>query len=76
MTRYLVQQLQILILLDFRLTRVAEETIREYFEARLSLMEPIFDIACHLLCEGPDYSSEFTYKAPQNVPEGCIWRQV
>ncbi|XP_063161866.1 M-phase phosphoprotein 8 isoform X2 [Candoia aspera] len=52
------------------LTRVAEETIREYFEARLSLMEPIFDIACHLLCEGPDYSSEFTYKAPQNVPEG------
>ncbi|KAK9402427.1 M-phase phosphoprotein 8 [Crotalus adamanteus] len=52
------------------LTRVAEETIREYFEARLNLMEPIFDIACHLLCEGPDYSSEFTYKAPQNVPEG------
>ncbi|XP_070605896.1 M-phase phosphoprotein 8 isoform X2 [Erythrolamprus reginae] len=52
------------------LTRVAEETIREYFEARLNLMEPVFDIACHLLCEGPDYSSEFTYKTPQNVPEG------
>ncbi|XP_062983113.1 M-phase phosphoprotein 8 isoform X2 [Elgaria multicarinata webbii] len=52
------------------LTRVAEETIREYFETRLSLMEPVFDIACHRLCEGPDYSLEFTYKPPQNVPEG------
>ncbi|XP_060090812.1 M-phase phosphoprotein 8 isoform X2 [Heteronotia binoei] len=52
------------------LSRVAEETIREYFEARLSLMEPVFDIACHRLCEGPDYSLDFTYKPPQNVPEG------
>ncbi|XP_042313185.1 M-phase phosphoprotein 8 [Sceloporus undulatus] len=51
-------------------SRVAEDAIREYFEARLSLMEPIFDIACHRLCEGPDYSSEFTYKPPQSVPEG------
>ncbi|XP_061484591.1 M-phase phosphoprotein 8 isoform X2 [Rhineura floridana] len=49
------------------LSRVAEETIREYFEARLILMEPVFDIACHRLCEGPDYSSEFTYKPPQKV---------
>uniref|UniRef100_A0A803T4K2 M-phase phosphoprotein 8 n=1 Tax=Anolis carolinensis TaxID=28377 RepID=A0A803T4K2_ANOCA len=52
------------------LSRVAEDTIREYFEARLNLMEPVFDIACHRLCEGPDYSSEFTYKPPQTVPEG------
>ncbi|XP_033002170.1 M-phase phosphoprotein 8 isoform X2 [Lacerta agilis] len=52
------------------LSRVAEDTIREYFEARLILMEPVLDIACHRLCEGPDYSSEFTYKPPQNVPEG------
>uniref|UniRef100_A0A8D0CA49 M-phase phosphoprotein 8 n=1 Tax=Salvator merianae TaxID=96440 RepID=A0A8D0CA49_SALMN len=52
------------------LSRVAEETIKEYFEAHLILMEPIFDIACHRLCEGPDYSSEFNYKPPQNVPEG------
>ncbi|XP_054829725.1 M-phase phosphoprotein 8 isoform X2 [Eublepharis macularius] len=52
------------------LSRVAEETIREYFEARLSLMEPVFDIACHRLCEGPDYSLDFTYKPPPNVPEG------
>ncbi|XP_020657679.3 M-phase phosphoprotein 8 [Pogona vitticeps] len=52
------------------LSRVAEETIREYFEARLTLMEPVFDIACHRLCEGPDYSSEFNYKPSQNVPEG------
>ncbi|XP_077197761.1 M-phase phosphoprotein 8 isoform X3 [Paroedura picta] len=52
------------------LSRVAEETIKEYFEARLSLMEPVFDIACHRLCEGPDYSLDFTYKPPQNVPEG------
>ncbi|XP_044297707.1 M-phase phosphoprotein 8 isoform X1 [Varanus komodoensis] len=52
------------------LSRVAEETIRDYFETRLSLMQPVFDIACHRLCEGPDYSTEFTYKPPQNVPEG------
>ncbi|XP_060626955.2 M-phase phosphoprotein 8 isoform X1 [Anolis sagrei] len=52
------------------LSRVAEDTIREYFEARLNLMEPVFDIACHRLCEGPDYSSEFTYKPPQAVSEG------
>nr|XP_056714650.1 M-phase phosphoprotein 8 [Euleptes europaea] len=52
------------------LSRVAEETIREYFEARLSLMESVFDIACHRLCEGPDFSLDFTYKPPQNVPEG------
>nr|XP_028582102.1 M-phase phosphoprotein 8 isoform X1 [Podarcis muralis] len=52
------------------LSRVAEDTIKEYFEARLILMEPVLDIACHRLCEGPDYSSEFTYKPPQTVPEG------
>ncbi|XP_075418982.1 M-phase phosphoprotein 8 [Tenrec ecaudatus] len=52
------------------LSRVAEETIRDYFEARLVLLEPVFPIACHRLCEGPDFSTEFNYKPPQNIPEG------
>ncbi|XP_075598351.1 M-phase phosphoprotein 8 isoform X2 [Balearica regulorum gibbericeps] len=52
------------------LTRVAEDTIRDYFEARLALLEPVFPIACHRLCEGPDFSTDFNYKPPQNVPEG------
>ncbi|XP_021235668.1 M-phase phosphoprotein 8 isoform X2 [Numida meleagris] len=52
------------------LSRVAEDTIRDYFEARLVLLEPVFPIACHRLCEGPDFSTEFNYKPPQNVPEG------
>ncbi|KFV50632.1 M-phase phosphoprotein 8, partial [Tyto alba] len=53
-----------------RLSRVAEDTIRDYFEARLALLEPVFPIACHRLCEGPDFSTDFNYKPPQNVPEG------
>ncbi|XP_027324518.1 M-phase phosphoprotein 8 isoform X3 [Anas platyrhynchos] len=52
------------------LSRVAEDTIRDYFEARLALLEPVFPIACHRLCEGPDFSTDFNYKPPQNVPEG------
>ncbi|XP_061848154.1 M-phase phosphoprotein 8 isoform X1 [Colius striatus] len=52
------------------LLRVAEDTIRDYFEARLALLEPVFPIACHRLCEGPDFSTDFHYKPPQNVPEG------
>ncbi|XP_010592225.2 M-phase phosphoprotein 8 isoform X2 [Loxodonta africana] len=52
------------------LSRVAEETIRDYFEARLALLEPVFPIACHRLCEGPDFSTDFNYKPPQNIPEG------
>ncbi|KAM6180060.1 M-phase phosphoprotein 8 isoform 2-T2 [Erethizon dorsatum] len=52
------------------LSRVAEETIRDYFEARLALVEPVFPIACHRLCEGPDFSTDFNYKPPQNMPEG------
>ncbi|XP_012863354.1 M-phase phosphoprotein 8-like [Echinops telfairi] len=52
------------------LSRVAEETIRDYFEARLLLLELVFPIACHRLCEGPDFSTEFNYKPPQNIPEG------
>ncbi|KYO44895.1 M-phase phosphoprotein 8 [Alligator mississippiensis] len=52
------------------LSRVAEDTIRDYFEARLALLEPVFPIACHRLCEGPDFSTDFSYKPPQNVPEG------
>ncbi|XP_068037437.1 M-phase phosphoprotein 8 [Anomalospiza imberbis] len=52
------------------LLRVAEDTIRNYFETRLALLEPVFPIACHRLCEGPDFSLDFNYKPPQNVPEG------
>ncbi|XP_059673229.1 M-phase phosphoprotein 8 [Gavia stellata] len=52
------------------LSRVAEDTIRDYFEARLALLEPVFPIACHRLCEGPDFSTDFNYKPPPNVPEG------
>ncbi|KAM6438478.1 M-phase phosphoprotein 8 isoform 2-T2 [Rhynochetos jubatus] len=52
------------------LSRVAEDTIREYFEARLILLESVFPIACHRLCEGPDFSTDFTYKPPLNVAEG------
>uniref|UniRef100_A0A8C5SYZ6 M-phase phosphoprotein 8 n=2 Tax=Malurus TaxID=55806 RepID=A0A8C5SYZ6_9PASS len=52
------------------LSKVAEDTIRDYFEARLALLEPVFPIACHRLCEGPDFSMDFNYKPPQNVPEG------
>ncbi|KAM9049579.1 M-phase phosphoprotein 8 isoform 5-T5 [Megaptera novaeangliae] len=52
------------------LSRVAEETIKDYFEARLALLEPVFPIACHRLCEGPDFSMDFNYRTPQNIPEG------
>ncbi|XP_056348698.1 M-phase phosphoprotein 8 [Oenanthe melanoleuca] len=52
------------------LSRVAEDTIRNYFETRLALLEPVFPLACHCLCEGPDFSLDFYYKPPQNVPEG------
>ncbi|KFQ56626.1 PREDICTED: M-phase phosphoprotein 8, partial [Nestor notabilis] len=52
------------------LSRVAEDTIRDYFEARLALLEPVFPIACHRLCEGPDFSTDFNYRPPQNIPEG------
>ncbi|NXG41107.1 MPP8 phase, partial [Psilopogon haemacephalus] len=52
------------------LSRVAEDTIRDYFETRLVLLEPVFPIACHRLCEGPDFSTDFNYNPPQNVPEG------
>ncbi|XP_021037663.1 M-phase phosphoprotein 8 [Mus caroli] len=52
------------------LSRVAEETIRDYFESRLALLEPVFPIACHRLCEGPDFSTDFNYMPPQNMPEG------
>ncbi|XP_041489893.1 M-phase phosphoprotein 8 isoform X2 [Microtus oregoni] len=52
------------------LSRVAEETIRDYFESRLALLEAVFPIACHRLCEGPDFSTDFNYKPPQNIPDG------
>uniref|UniRef100_A0A8D3CAX8 M-phase phosphoprotein 8 n=1 Tax=Scophthalmus maximus TaxID=52904 RepID=A0A8D3CAX8_SCOMX len=51
------------------LSSVAEDAIRAYFESRLMLLEPVFPLACHRLCEGPDFSKEFVFKAlPQ--PEG------
>ncbi|XP_026768459.3 M-phase phosphoprotein 8 isoform X2 [Pangasianodon hypophthalmus] len=50
------------------LSTVAEETIRAYFETRLALLEPVFPLACHRLCEGPDFSLEFSYKPPQHTP--------
>uniref|UniRef100_A0A671RVB0 M-phase phosphoprotein 8-like n=1 Tax=Sinocyclocheilus anshuiensis TaxID=1608454 RepID=A0A671RVB0_9TELE len=49
------------------LSTVAEETIRAYFETRLALLEPVFPLACHRLCEGPDFSLEFNYKPPQHT---------
>ncbi|XP_071064298.1 M-phase phosphoprotein 8 isoform X1 [Dasypus novemcinctus] len=52
------------------LSRVAEQTIKDYFEERLTLLEPVFPIACHRLCEGPDFSTDFNYKPPQNITEG------
>ncbi|XP_033371612.1 M-phase phosphoprotein 8 isoform X2 [Parus major] len=52
-----------------KLSKVAEDTIRAYFEDRLALLEPVFPLACHRLCEGPDFSLDFNYKPPQNVPE-------
>ncbi|KAM4795459.1 M-phase phosphoprotein 8 isoform 2-T2 [Rhinophrynus dorsalis] len=52
------------------LSRVVEDAIRDYFETRLVLLEPIFPIACHRLCEGPDFSLDFNYKPPFNIPEG------
>ncbi|XP_041857144.1 M-phase phosphoprotein 8 isoform X5 [Melanotaenia boesemani] len=51
------------------LSSVAEDTIRSYFESRLVLLEPVFPLACHRLCEGPDFSLEFGFK-PQPQPEG------
>lgn len=55
--------------LSLRLSSVAEDTIRAYFESRLVLLEPVFPLACHRLCEGPDFSMEFGFKA-QPQPEG------
>ncbi|KAM3862188.1 M-phase phosphoprotein 8 [Diretmus argenteus] len=51
------------------LSSVAEDTIRAYFETRLALLEPVFPLACHRLCEGPDFFMEFGYKS-QPLPEG------
>lgn len=48
---------------------MADDTIRAYFESRLVLLEPVFPLACHRLCEGPDFSMEFGFKS-QPQPEG------
>nr|XP_046222353.1 M-phase phosphoprotein 8-like isoform X2 [Oncorhynchus gorbuscha] len=50
------------------LSNVAENTIRTYFETRLALLEPVFPLACHRLCEGPDFSLEFAYKLSPHTP--------
>ncbi|KAJ8350948.1 hypothetical protein SKAU_G00260780 [Synaphobranchus kaupii] len=50
------------------LSSVAEGTVRAYFETRLALLEPVFPLACHRLCEGPDFSLEFNYKPPPHSP--------
>ncbi|KAL2081107.1 hypothetical protein ACEWY4_022960 [Coilia grayii] len=50
------------------LSTVAEETIRAYFETRLALLEPVFPLACHRLCEGPDFSLDFNLKPPAHNP--------
>ncbi|XP_037095930.1 M-phase phosphoprotein 8 isoform X4 [Syngnathus acus] len=50
------------------LASMAEETARVYFENRLILLEPVFPLACHRLCEWPEFSTEFTYK-PQPPAE-------
>ncbi|XP_075054973.1 M-phase phosphoprotein 8 [Mixophyes fleayi] len=52
-----------------KLSRVVEDAIKDYFETRLVLLEPIFPIVCHRLCEGPDFSLDFNYKPPYNIPE-------
>ncbi|KAM4701329.1 M-phase phosphoprotein 8 [Discoglossus pictus] len=52
------------------LSRVAEDAIRDYFETRLVILEPVFPIACHRLSDGPDFSLDFNYKPPYNIPEG------
>ncbi|OCT96117.1 M-phase phosphoprotein 8 [Xenopus laevis] len=52
------------------LSRVVEDAIKDYFDTRLSLLEPIFPLACHRLCEGPDFSLDFSYKPPFTSPEG------
>ncbi|XP_057708153.1 M-phase phosphoprotein 8 isoform X3 [Corythoichthys intestinalis] len=46
------------------LSSVAEDTVRSYFENRLLLLDPVFPLACHRLCEWPDFSTEFIYKPP------------
>ncbi|XP_059820223.1 M-phase phosphoprotein 8 [Hypanus sabinus] len=52
------------------ISRVIDETIRDYFEARLSLLEPVFPVACHRLCEGPDFALDFNYKPQYSSGEG------
>ncbi|XP_041127902.1 M-phase phosphoprotein 8-like isoform X2 [Polyodon spathula] len=52
------------------LQKVAKHTIKDYFESRLALLEPVFPLACHILCEGPDFSLEFNYKPPNKTTEG------
>ncbi|KAL3055986.1 hypothetical protein OYC64_018649 [Pagothenia borchgrevinki] len=55
------------------LASVAEDAIRAYFESRLVLLEPVFPLACHRLCEGPDFSLEFGFKSqPQQEGSGII----
>ncbi|KAG2456611.1 MPP8 phase, partial [Polypterus senegalus] len=52
------------------LVSVAEEAFRDYFESRLTIIEPCFPVACHRLCEGQDFSLEFNHKPAHSVTEG------
>ncbi|KAK5860731.1 hypothetical protein PBY51_022192 [Eleginops maclovinus] len=55
------------------LSSVAEDAIRAFFESRLVLLEPVFPLACHRLCEGPDFSLEFSFKSqPQQEGSGIL----
>ncbi|XP_069495205.1 M-phase phosphoprotein 8 isoform X2 [Ambystoma mexicanum] len=51
-------------------SRVAEDTIRDYFESRLVLLDTVFPISCYRLCEGPDFALDFNYRPPHVIPEG------
>ncbi|XP_054644000.1 M-phase phosphoprotein 8 isoform X3 [Dunckerocampus dactyliophorus] len=50
------------------LSSLAKDAVQAFFETHLVLLEPIFPMACHRLCEWPEFSVEFTYK-PQSPIE-------
>ncbi|CAL9689819.1 unnamed protein product [Knipowitschia caucasica] len=55
------------------LCSVTDDVIRTYFESRLAVLEPLFPLACHRLCEGPDYFMEFGFKQqPQAEGSGIM----
>ncbi|KAG7278425.1 hypothetical protein CRUP_026976 [Coryphaenoides rupestris] len=36
-------------------------------QSRLALLEPLFPLACHRLCESPHFNLKFSYKAKQQT---------